>query len=334
METEVQAFHKHCVVCNLQKGKGTVKAPLQPILTSYPLEIVGLDFLTLGRPNDATQNILVATDLFTYFAWAIPTRDQTAQTTVKALWSHIIQPFGCPARFHSDQGPNFESDLVKQLCDTYGIAKSRTAPYHPEGNGNAERLNQTLLNMLRSLEQEKQDRWPNYLPELVHAYNNTPHSTTGYAPSYLMFGRHLRRPVDVDLGVGPQQRRYNVGGWVQEHHDRLTVAYQLARKKANNAASVHKKIYDRKTSVSLLLPGERVWVRDRNRQGRGKLSPYWNPEPYVVLEVFGGSGLVYKVQPERGGREITIHRNSLKVCIAPLWKLRTLVSNLFQRLGN
>ena len=64
--------------------------------------------------------------------------------------------------------------------------------------------------MLRTLETEKQGRWPEYIPELVHAYNNIPHSTTGYAPSFLMFGRHLRRPVDVGLGVQPPQSR--IGG--------------------------------------------------------------------------------------------------------------------------
>lgn len=117
---------------------------------------------------------------------------------------------------------------MKQLCDTYGIAKSRTTPYHPAGNGSAERFNQTLLNLLRSLETERQNRWPEYLPELVHAYNNTMHSVTGYAPSFLMFGRHLQLHVDVDLGVGPR---------VKDHRQRLSLAYSLAKQKMVSAAS-------------------------------------------------------------------------------------------------
>lgn len=144
MEGEVRQFHQGCVACSLQKERMEPKAPLNPITSSYPLEVVGLDFLSLGRPIDTYQNILVATDFFTRFSWAIPTRDQTAQTTVRALWTHIIQPFGCPARYHSYRSPNFESALMKQLCATYGITKSRTTAYHPEGNGSAERFNQTL----------------------------------------------------------------------------------------------------------------------------------------------------------------------------------------------
>ena len=139
-EGEVRRLHQSRVACSLQRGKVEPRAPVNPITVSYPLEVIGLDFLSLGHPTDTYQNILVATDLFTRFAWAIPTRDQTAQTTVRALWTHVIQPSGCPARFHSDRGPNFESALVKQLCDTYGVAKSRTTPYHPAGNGSSIRL--------------------------------------------------------------------------------------------------------------------------------------------------------------------------------------------------
>lgn len=318
MEKEVRQFHLGCVACGLQRDRREPRAPLNPITVSYPLEVVGLDFLSLGRPTDAYQNILVATDLFTRFAWAIPTVDQTAHTTVKALWKHVIQPFGCPARFHSDQGANFESVLMKQLCDTYGIAKSRTTPYHPAGNGSAERWNQTLLQMLRSLEAGKQSRWPEHLPELVHAYNNTVHGSTGYAPSFLMFGRHLRLPVDIGLGVSPEQHCHDVKGWVRDHQQWLASAYSMARQKMGNVAAQNRQQYDKTAKALPLLPGERVWLRDRNRRGRGKLCPWWDPEPFVVLEQVGETPLVYRVRPEKGGHEQTIHRNSLKVCTAPL----------------
>lgn len=195
MDKEVREFQSGCVTCSLQKDRTEPRAPLNLIEVTYPLEVVALYFLSLGRLNDNYQNILVMTDMFTRYAWAAATLqsnccDQTAKT-VRAIWSHIIQTFGCPTRFHSDQGPNFESDLMEQLCDLYGVSKSRTTPYHPAGNGRVERMNQTLLSLLRTLEAEKQRRWPEHLPELLQAYNNTVHSATGFAPSYLMFGRHL-----------------------------------------------------------------------------------------------------------------------------------------------
>lgn len=314
METEVCQMHHKCVTCSLQKDKDMPKAPLQPIAVSFPLEVVAMDFLSLSRPQDTYQNILVMTDLFTRYSWAIPTRDQTATTTAKALWSSVILPFGCPMRLHADQGPNFESAVMQQLCELYGASKSRTTPYHPAGNGRVERMNQTLLDMLRSLTVEQQARWHHYLPELLQVYNNTPHSSTGYAPAYLMFGRHLRLPVDVSLGIDQPASTHNWGNWVTEHHQRLTYAFQLAQQKMTSAAAQHKQQYDRQARAAPLVPGERVWLRNRNRQGHGKLCSQWDPEPYVVMELVGNTGLVYKVRQEKGGKIKTLHRNALKPC--------------------
>uniref|UniRef100_A0AAY5K3P0 Integrase catalytic domain-containing protein n=1 Tax=Esox lucius TaxID=8010 RepID=A0AAY5K3P0_ESOLU len=287
MEEEVRGFHSGCVTCSLHKDRTEPRAPLNPIPVSYPLEIIALDFLSLSRPNDTYQNILVMIDMFTRYAWAVPTRDQTAKTTVKAIWSNVIQTFGCPARFLSDRGPNFESQLMQQLCDLYGISKSRTTPYHPAGNGRVGKMNQTLLNMLRTLETQKQSRWPEYIPELLQAYNSITHSATGFAPTYLMFGRHLRRPIDVSLGVPAAQPRQDIASWVGDHHQRLTLAYEIAARKMSAESSREKLRYDCKAKALPLLPGERVWVRDRNRQGHGKLHSWWGPEPYVVLGLVG-----------------------------------------------
>lgn len=90
------------MTCSLQKDKVTSKAPLYLIHVSFPLEVVAMDFLLLGRPPDAYPNILVMMDLFTRYAWAVPTRDQTALTTARALWSSVIMTFGCPMMLHSD----------------------------------------------------------------------------------------------------------------------------------------------------------------------------------------------------------------------------------------
>lgn len=316
MEEEVREFQLGCAACGL-RDRNRPRAPLHPVIVSYPLEVVALDFLTLGRPTDRYQNILVMTDLFTRYAWAVPTKDQTAQTAVHALWAHVIQTFGCPTRLHSDRGGSFESALMYQLCKCYGITKSKTTPYHPAGNGGVERMNQTLLHMLRSLESERQQRWPEYLPELLQAYNNTVHSATGYAPSYLMFGRHLRQPVDLNLGVERDSPCHNLGGWVKDHHQKLSFAYEMARKKMRAAATQNKRAYDRSARALPLVPGERVWIRDRNRQGQGKLHPGWSSEPYVVVEEVGNTGVVYRVRPEKGGGEKVLHRNALKLCVTP-----------------
>jgi transposase InsO family protein len=315
MEGTTRTYLQGCPRCMLFKARKEVRAPLVPIRAKAPLHIVAMDYLTLGRPMDRIQNILVVTDLFTKYAWAIPTLDQTATTTANALWKYVIQPFGCPEILHADQGPNFESRVIHELCRLYGCKKTHTTPYHPQGNGGCERMNQTLLSLLGTLEGEQQGHWVDKLPMLVQAYNNSVHSTTGYAPTYLMFGRHVRLPVDLLLGAIPAEEGGNLTEWVAGHHQRLHTAYEQVSDRINQAAVKNKRLYDRTAREAPLLPGERVLVRDNRRQGKGKLSDRWESQPYVVQRQPHPDQPVYAIRPEgRAGPERVLHRNLIRPC--------------------
>uniref|UniRef100_A0A8C2EH56 Gypsy retrotransposon integrase-like protein 1 n=1 Tax=Cyprinus carpio TaxID=7962 RepID=A0A8C2EH56_CYPCA len=196
MTEDVKEWTTTCPQCVCAKAGPEVRVPLVSILTSYPFEVVGVDYLSRGQPEDRYPYILVVTDLFSKYAFAVPTRDQSANTTAQALYNNLIQTFGCPERILTDRGASFESSLMKELCQLYGCQKSRTTAYHPQGNGACERFNQTLLGLLNSLDETSQAQWPNRLPALVQAYNNTIHSTTGITPHYVVFGRHARLPVN------------------------------------------------------------------------------------------------------------------------------------------
>lgn len=91
---DVKEWSSSCLQCIQSKNRPEVRAPLLLIESSYPLEIVAMDYLSLGRPGDHYQNILVMTDLFSWYSWAVPTQDQTAITTAKALWCNLIQTWG------------------------------------------------------------------------------------------------------------------------------------------------------------------------------------------------------------------------------------------------
>ncbi|KAL2095651.1 hypothetical protein ACEWY4_007799 [Coilia grayii] len=104
MSAMARAWTAECATCLVAKPGQQQRAPLCPILSSFPFETVALDFLSLSHPADSYQYNLVITDLFSRYALAVPTKDQTATTTVKALWSALILPFGCPERILTDQG--------------------------------------------------------------------------------------------------------------------------------------------------------------------------------------------------------------------------------------
>lgn len=315
MTKDVETWTAVCPRCLRQKPGPEVRAPLMPISTSYPFEILGIDYLSLGRPGDPFPYILVMTDLFSKYAFAVPTKDQSATTTAKALYAAVIQVVGCPERIHSDQGGAFQSAVMEQLCQLYGCRQSRTTPYHPQGNGVCERFNQTLLSLLSSLSEADQHHWPQKLPSLLQAYNNTTHGSTGMTPHFIVFGRHARLPVDWVVDSPSMATKHSLTDWVKQHHRTLTQVYSVVKNNTQHRQQRDQKRYDRRAKVNQLLPGERVLPRNFRRRARGKLAPRWGPDVWVVKAQPRVDQPVYVICPEgREGPTRTIHRNNLRCC--------------------
>ena len=149
------------------------KAPPENIMATHPRELVHLYYLCLEPGKGLEENVLVITDHFTRYAQAYVTRTQTAQITAKTLWDKFLVHYGLPKKILTDQGQNFESQLVADLCELIGVQKIWTSLYHLQTNGQCERFNSTLINMLGTLHKEKKSEWRNNIGTLVHAYNCT-----------------------------------------------------------------------------------------------------------------------------------------------------------------
>ena len=312
IQEEATQYVMHCSRCLRRKTPPQV-APLQPILVTQPLELVHMDYLSLEPSKGNIENVLVITDHFTRYALAYPSKTQTAQATARILWDNFICHYGFPERFISDQGRNFESDLIKELCKIAGVKKVHTTPYHPQGNGQCERFNSTLCNMLGTLSEEEKSDWKSHLGCMTHAYNCTKHASTTYSPYYLMFGRHPRLPIDIEFGLNKPNCSDNSSKsrYIQKLRRRLNYAFQKGSKYSDQQAKKYKQGYDKSVKGPQLHENDLVLVKIVAHKGRHKLQDRWEPEKYVVIKQPVAGTPVYKVKPVNGNNVRTLHRNLL-----------------------
>lgn len=191
---------------------------------------------------------------------------------------------------------SFEGDLLKRLCHLYGIEKSRTTPYHAEGNGQCERFNRILHDLLRTLPQEKKRKWPQYLPQVLYTYNTTEHQSTGYSPYKLMFGQKAQLPVDFLLGA-PQEEHIpsSTEDWMDEHQNCLSSVYLRVKEQLQQAAKRRNRHHE-PTATSLLAPGTLVY-RKSHPTGRHLIQDACYPVVYVIVKNMDEEGRVYKICP-------------------------------------
>ncbi len=314
MAADVEQKIRTCGRCVRRKSPPQKAAPLVNIQATRPLQLVCMDFLSLEPDRSNTRDILVITDFFTKYAVAVPTPNQKARTVAKCLWENFIVHYGFPERLHSDQGPDFESRTIKELCEISGIQKIRTTPYHPRGNP-VERFNRTLLDMLGTLEEKDKSRWRDFVKPLVHAYNCTKHEVTGFTPYELMFGRQPRLPVDLAFGLPYQDTPHTSHSeYVKHLKSHLEESYSLASHRALKSGERNKIRFDKLVTNSSLEVHDRVLVRNVRLRGKHKLADKWESEVYVVVKRAGDLP-VYTVRPEtRDGPLRTLHRDLLLPC--------------------
>uniref|UniRef100_A0A803K8U4 Integrase catalytic domain-containing protein n=1 Tax=Xenopus tropicalis TaxID=8364 RepID=A0A803K8U4_XENTR len=312
MKQDVEDYCRSCLRCIQRKTLPTRNAPMGHIESQGPMDLVCIDFLSLEPDKGGISNILVITDHFTRYAQAFPTKDQRAITVAKVLFEKFFVHYGLPHRIHSDQGRDFESKLVHELLLLLGVQKSRTTPYHPQGDPQPERFNRTLLDMLGTLTSEQKTHWSHHVATLVHAYNSTKHDATGYSPYFLMFGREARLPVDMAFGVTADDTPVKSHqSYVERLKRNLQQAFEKAQVASGNRNQQNKARYDQKVKFHDLQPGDRVLLRNLGIPGKHKLADRWGSQPYIICSQLPNIP-VYQIRPEGKNHPIkTWHRNHL-----------------------
>ena len=317
MQSDIEFFIGNVCQCVKQKIPATkTQAPLQPITTTSPFELVSIDFTHLEKSRGGYEYILVIVDHFTRYAQAYATRNKSAKTVADKLYNDFILRYSFPSKIHHDQGGEFENKLFSRLEQLCNISHSRTTPYHPQGNGQVEQFNRTLISMLRTLPESYKSNWKEHLNKVVHAYNCSRNDSMGYSPFYLLFGRHPRLPIDLVFDIDLSSDYQSYPAYVSTWKTAMEEAYKLASKKSQESGARAKAYYDRKLRSSVLHPNDRVLVCNLSeRGGPGKLRSHWENTVHRIVRQRDPDSPVYEVKPETGtGPTRVLHRNLLLPC--------------------
>ena len=316
-------YVQSCSVCQTKDRGPKYQAPLGSM--PEPLgawHTVAVDVLgPLPQTRNGKKYIVVITDYLTKYVLAVPTRDQTAETIAAVLMDKFLE-YGLPEKLITDNGTNFRSKLVEELCRLMKISRLFTTPYHPQFDGLCERYNRTLAAMLRAFVAENQRDWDLYLPYVMHAYRAAPQESTKESPFFLMFFRPCRAPLDMMLS-DTQRRNLSseeMDNFKSEAVRKLQEAFRVVKARLTQAHQKQKTAHDRKSKPREFQIGDEVYLLDeRVEEGNSrKLHRPWKPG-YRIIRRTGP--LNYLVEhPSRRGRLLRVHVERLKASIPEmLW---------------
>ena len=193
-----------CHKCQIFEGKRKLlPLPLQPITVEAPLQQWGLDFIGEIHPASSAQHkwILIATNYFTKWIEAMPSRNATDSVIIKFLEDHILSSFGCPRKIITDNAAAFGSKKMIDFCHRYHIALGHSIASYPQGNGLVESSNKSLVTIIKKLLEENKKSWHNKLVHALWADRLTTKKSIGMSPYQLVYGTEVVFPTSLGIPV-------------------------------------------------------------------------------------------------------------------------------------
>ena len=124
------------------------------------------------------------------------------------------------------------------------IQKTRSSVAHPMSNGQCERFNRTMLQMIKAYLKGEQRDWDKHLGCLAGAYCSTVQKSTGLTPNMMMLGREVQTVTDLICGVHQQVTTPIGSEYVMALHNKMQVAYDIAQVHLGKSAQRNKELYD------------------------------------------------------------------------------------------
>ena len=265
LREDVKKYVKSCIPC--QSNKSTNQSPaglLQPLpIPKKKWEQVTLDLIgPLPKTKSGYDTIVVFVDKLSKMVHYAPTTQTvTAEGLAELFFKEIVRFHGVPSSIVSDRDPRFTSKFWSALWKLLGTNLHLSTAYHPQSDGQTERANRTLEEILRSFVNAHRDNWDEYLVAAEIAVNNSVQESTGYSPFYLNFGQHPNLPMNQGLNADTTG---NENPAALDTVNKLKEALSKAQehlKKAQENQSKHVNSHHREVNYSV---GQQVFLSTEN----------------------------------------------------------------------
>ena len=278
----IKDYVRSCTTCARSKAPrhrpyGLLK---QLPIPEKPWNSISMDFIEQLPSSSSFTAILVVVDQLSKQSIFIPTHNTiTSLELAKLFLLHVFSKHGVPAHVTSDWGTEFMSHFFRSLGKALDMCLHFTSSYHPEGDGQTKRTNQTLEQYLRSYCNYQQDNWSELLPLAEFAYNNAPSATTRVSPFFANKGYH------PNISVYPE--RDMTSAWACEYAVDLDSLHQYLHEEMANAQLCDQGLADAKRSLALVFKvGDQAYVKAKyfqlTRPSKKLLEKNLGPYPIIA----------------------------------------------------
>ena len=278
MTTFVKKYVSGCDIC--QRMKNHPQQPYGPLepnpVPGEPWEIISMDLITQLPESLGFNAILVIVDRLTKRAhYLAVTNEFSAKDLANIMYERYYPLHGLPLQIISDRGTQFAAEIFQEWCNLLGIKSTMSTAYHPQTDGQTERVNQILEQYLRCfIEHHQKDDWAQYLPTAEFAYNNAAHKGTKHSPYFLEYGRHLR--------AGPEVFKQSSKQTLNDIFKARSEALESAKATLQLAADRMKWYYDLKTQSIPFKVEDKVLLNSKDYQTSERaLAPQYL-EPFEI----------------------------------------------------
>ena len=282
---------KACQLCPYYKGHTHDPAPILSYdIPDYPFQRVSMDLLSgFVTSQNGNKSLLVCIDNFSRFTEIIPVPNKSADTIAKAFTEHIILRHDTPQEILSDSGSEFINSVMAALCTQFNIKHIRILPYRPQANGMTERLNRSILGIMRTLIPDDDYLWDEKIPAVQAAINSSFHSSLGDIPHFILYGRDKRLPYDIlDKKPGPLYTSDYVPNMLREKQ----IIFQAAKAHLLKEKTLMTQQQHKIANNKVIKLGSLVFKQIRIKQAdMPKLAPSFDG-PFRIVEVKNNKALL------------------------------------------